>query len=140
MQSSTNVYLPKWFIALYAVLAIVLIPWIFNLAVNLPTRHIARHWDALWVGFDFIIVIALSLTLLFAIKKQIWVTLSATSLATLFIVDAWFDILTSRPGKELRTAIVLGTLEVFLAILTLKIVYHVVQRTASDRNIKFRTS
>src|SRR5579871_6214553 len=105
MDKTIHVYFPKKVIILYAILGVGLIPWIFNLAANLPAKHLVHHWDAVWVGFDVIMLIVLGLTLFFAIRKVLWVTLSATALATLFIVDAWFDILTSQPGREQKIAI-----------------------------------
>ena len=99
-MDKTNLYIPKWASILYAVLAAILIPWIFNLAQNLPARHLVWHWDAMWVGFDILMLITMAITVWLVIKKRIWVVLSATVLATLFIVDAWFDIMTSKSGIE----------------------------------------
>jgi hypothetical protein len=141
VDKTTHVYFPKLVIFLYGILAVALIPWIFNLAENLPTKHLAHHWDAAWVGFDVIMLVALALTVFFAVKKLLWVTLSATALATLFIVDAWFDVLTSKPGKEQKIAILLGSLEVILALFTLRLVYHVIKHSTShQRNIKLTST
>jgi hypothetical protein len=137
MDKTTHVYFPKRVIVLYGILAVALIPWIFNLAENLPSKHLAHHWDAVWVGFDAIMLVVLLLTVLFAVKKMLWVTLSATALATLFIVDAWFDVLTSKPGREQKIAILFGSLEVLLALFTLRLVYHVIKHsTTRQSNIK----
>jgi hypothetical protein len=141
MDKTAHVYFPKRIIILYGTLAIVLIPWIFNLAQNLPTKHLVHHWDAVWVGFDVIMLIVLALTIIFAIKKLIWVALSATALAALFIIDAWFDILTSKPGKEQKIAILFGSLEVLLALFTLRLVYHIIKHsTPQQSNIKLTAS
>ncbi|OVE78752.1 hypothetical protein BVY00_02015 [bacterium G20] len=129
MDKTIHIQFPRRVIVLYGILAIILIPWIFNLAANLPTRHLVRRWDAIWVGFDVIMLVVLGLTVFFALKKLLWVALSATALATLFIVDAWFDILASRPGKEQRTAIFFGSLEIILAFFTLRLVYHVIRHS-----------
>lgn len=129
MDQITEVYVPRWAAIVYGVMAIALVPWIFGLAINLPSRHTAEHWDAVWVGFDIIMLIVLLLTLYFAFKKLVWVALSATALAMLFIIDAWFDILTSKSGREQLVAIVFGFGEIALALLTFKLVHHVIHHS-----------
>jgi NhaP-type Na+/H+ or K+/H+ antiporter len=137
MEKTIRIYIPKWALILYSLLALVLIPWIFNLAVNLPTRHIVHHWDAVWVGFDILMFLVVALTVYFAVKKMVWVTISASALATLFVVDAWFDIMTSRPGRELRNAIFFGSLEIILAGLTFRFVHHMIKHSAKPHdNVK----
>lgn len=136
MDEITHVYVPKWAAVLYGALAIVLIPWIFNLAINLPERHVAWHWDAVWVGFDVIMFIAMTITLVFMIRRMVWVVISATALATLFIVDAWFDVLTAKPGPEQRAAFIFGALEIVLAALTYRLVFHVVHHSTPDKKIR----
>jgi hypothetical protein len=135
MDRATKIYIPKWAGLLYGAMAIVLVPWIFDVAQNLPTRHIIRHWDAVWVGFDVILLFTILLTLWFLIKKTVWVVMSASALATLFIVDTWFDILTSRPGREEREAIAFGVLEVSLALLTYRLVYLVIRQSTPEKNV-----
>src|SRR5579859_7676184 len=135
MERSTRLYFPRWSIILYGLLSVGLIPWIFNLAENLPTRHLVRHWDAMWVGFDVLMLIAVLVTLWFLIRGLVWVTISASVLATLFIVDAWFDIMTAHPGKEMRNSILFGALEILLAILTYRLVFYVIHRSTPDKNI-----
>jgi hypothetical protein len=136
MDKTTNVYFPKWASILYSALALVLVPWIFNLAQNLPTRHVVRHWDAVWVGFDIIMLIAMAITIWFVIKKRIWVVISATALATLFVVDAWFDILTSRPGRQQTKAIIFGAMEIGLAVLTYRLVYVIIVRSTTQKQVR----
>ncbi len=134
-METTRVYIPKWAVILYAALAVILIPWTFNLAENLPTRHLVRHWDVVWVGFDIFMILAYLLTIYFALTKKVWVVISASGLASLFIVDAWFDIFTAKPGKEQKTSILFGSLEVILAILTFRIVFHMVKNSTKQNNI-----
>jgi hypothetical protein len=136
MKRTIEVYLPKWVTVLYGVMAILLIPWIFDLATSLPSRHITRHWDTLWVGFDVIMLLTLVVTIFFIVKRAIWVIVSATALATLWVIDAWFDVLTSRPGAELRKAIFFALVEVSLALLTYRIIYHAVKKTTQEKDLK----
>lgn len=139
MDRTKNIYLPRWVTILYTLLGLALIPWIFNLAVNLPSRHIAHHWDALWVGFDILMLIALVITIIFVIRRSVWVAISGTALATLFIVDVWFDVLTARPGHEQRVAIFFGAMEIILAALTYRLVLHVVHKSTPNKNVRLVT-
>jgi prepilin signal peptidase PulO-like enzyme (type II secretory pathway) len=61
----------------------------------------------------------LLVTVILAIRKSIWTALALMSLFTLFVVDAWFDVLTALP-KEQVTAVAMALLaELPLAILAL---------------------
>lgn len=139
MDSVKNVYFPKWVALFYGALAVLLVPWIFSLAADLPSRHLAHHWDAVWVGFDAVMLIAEVLTVVFIIKQSVLVVMSATALATLFIVDAWFDILTSQPGREQRLALVFGGLELVLAAMTYRLSFHVFHHSTPQKNVKLST-
>jgi len=134
MEKTIKVYFPRWAIALYATAAIILIPWIYDLAINLPARHLERHWDVVWVGFDMILLCNIILTLWFLARRVVWVVVSASSLATLLIVDAWFDIMTARQGKEVREAILYGVIELTLAVLTYRLVYVVIHNSAPEKS------
>lgn len=139
MYRNKVIYLPKWATILYAGLALILIPWIFNLAQNLPSRHLVRHWDAMWVGFDVILLLTMAITIWFVIRKRVWVILSASALATLFVVDSWFDIMSSRPGMEHNQAIFFGVLEILLAIVTFRLVYLVISRSSQQKEFTITT-
>lgn len=134
MERTTDVYFPRWAVRLYVVLVIVLIPWILDLADYLPSSHLAHHWDTLWVGFDIIMLLTIIITLILAFKRRVWAAISGTALATLFIVDAWFDILTARPGKDLDASIAFGVVEVVLSILTMLVVTEVVKSTSTHQH------
>lgn len=136
MDQITHVYVPRWAAFLYGTLAVVLVPWIIMLGISLPTRHVAWHWDTVWVGFDVLMLIAMTITLVFMVRRVIWVAISATALATLFIVDAWFDILTSKPGREQQAALLFGVLEIILAALTYRLVFHVMHNSTPDKRFK----
>lgn len=136
MDKRIEIYLPRWVSVLYVGSAVVLIPWIIILAEYLPTRHLATHWDALWVGFDIMLLLTLVVTVYFAIKRKIWVIVSASALATMFVVDVWFDVLTSKPGREQRQAFVSGIIELALAVLTYRLVYHILHHSTEQKDLK----
>jgi hypothetical protein len=139
-KTTIQLNIPKWAIYLYGFMAVVLVPWILILAEYLPNRHLARNWDPLWVGFDIMELLAIVFSVYFMIKRTIWVIMSATALATLLMVDAWFDILTSRPGREEHEAIFSGVIEVSLSLLTYRLVYHILHRTTPQKNLKVRST
>ena len=92
---------PKWAAMLYIVLAVALIPWIAYLAVSLPTRHISRHWDLSWVGMDIAIAALLIMNGVLSYIRSIWLIMTSTATGVLLCVDAWFDVLSARPGRAL---------------------------------------
>ncbi len=98
-------HLPKIMGSLYGVGAVALAIWTIGLAYNLPTRHIVRHWDLAWVGFDVLIGSTMLLTGFFAVRRSGYIILSSGALGSLLLTDAWFDILMSRPGVESHRAI-----------------------------------
>jgi uncharacterized membrane protein len=85
-----------------------MIPWTVYLAVTLPKRDIDTHYRGAWVGFDLMLVAAIVLTAYFAFKVDTRVQLPATALATLLLVDAWFDVMTAGGRKATATALLMA--------------------------------
>jgi hypothetical protein len=93
------------------------------LAANLPAT--SRVNDRLaWVGFDVGEVVMLALTAYLAWRGKAKVALAATALATMLVVDAWFDVNTSTAGEERDIALAFAVLEVSLAAVSLWIAFH----------------
>ena len=93
----------------------------------LPTRHLSRHWDLAWVGFDIGMLVAIALTGYLAYKRSWWVSLSAMAVSTLLVVDAWFDVLTARPGAQTAEALLMAIIvEIPLAIISLWLAHRAV--------------
>jgi hypothetical protein len=97
----------RWAGPLFALCTLVLIPWIVYLAGSLPERQVSHHYDAAWVGFDVMEAIALAATAYCAFRRSRYLALAAAAAATLLVVDAWFDVVTS-PRHERWQAIVLA--------------------------------
>lgn len=111
---------PAWIAVLYGVLAVALLPWITYMAFTLPVRHVSHHWDISWVGLDIAIAALLVLNAVFTYFDSAWLVLSATASATLLCTDAWFDVMSARPGKDLIIAFTAALLlELPLALITL---------------------
>lgn len=120
---------PRWIAVVYGLLALVTMPWTIYLAVTLPSRHLSRHWDVAWVGLDVAIVIVLILNAVYSRSRSKWLAMSATATTTLLLVDAWFDIMSARPGKAFIEALVLALLvEVPLALLTFRVAIKILNR------------
>jgi hypothetical protein len=99
------------------------VPWVAFLAASLPAT--SRVNDRLaWVGFDVGEVVMLAVTAYLAWRGKAKVALAATALATMLVVDAWFDVNTSTAGAERDMALGFAVLEVSLAGVSLWIAVH----------------
>ncbi len=76
-----------------------------------------------WVGFDLTILTAVIVTVWSFVKKYPSTALFASSLATLLVVDTWFDVMTAHAGKERSQALLLAVVELGMAIFTYKLAY-----------------
>ena len=110
---------------LYAGAAVILLPWIGFLAVTLPRRQFDLHYRAAWVGFDVLLVFAISRTAYMAFRQDQRVQFPATATATLLIVDAWFDVTTSGGRGQFFEALLLA---VFIEIPAAAFSIYVAQR------------
>ncbi len=108
LGKAIQIKLPRWPVMLYAIGAAVLLPWTIYLSDSLPTRTISHHWDIAWGGFDALVILVMILTAYFTARKSIWVVLTSSALGTALLVDAWFDILTARGGKDQFQAFLLA--------------------------------
>ena len=114
---------PRWVAPGFALAAVCTVPWVVFLAASLPAT--SRVNDRLaWVGFDVGEVVMLALTAYLAWRGKAKVALAATALATMLVVDAWFDVNTSTAGAERDMALGFAVLEVSLAAVSLWIAFH----------------
>jgi hypothetical protein len=110
----------RWVVPLFTLGALVLVPWVAFLVVELPSTHRADHWDVAWAGFDVVLAVLLATVAVTAWRRSPWLEGAATATAALLFVDAWFDVLTSSSGAELALAIGEAVLvELPLAVLCL---------------------
>jgi len=111
---------PRWVVPLFALAALVLVPWIVLLVHELPSAHRSSHWDIAWAGFDVAMALLLLLVAVAAWRRSPWLEGASTAAATLLFVDAWFDLLTASGRTELVAAIVEAVfLELPLAVVCL---------------------
>jgi hypothetical protein len=116
---------PAWIAKVYLVLAVLLIPWIVYLGLELPEQATSSHWDIAWVGFDAMEFAALAFTGWSAFRRSPWVEVAATASAVFLLVDAWFDITTASGRWNMVQAVLLGVgIELPLAALSVWIARH----------------
>ncbi len=120
---------PAWVARTYSLMALVLIPWIFYLAISLPRRHLISNYDVSWAGFDIGLLILFLLTALLAYLKSRWLVISAAASGSFLILDAWFDVLGSRHGAQTHEAILLAIfIEIPLAFISFSLAAHVLMK------------
>ncbi len=109
----------------FILFSIVLIPWTVYLGFNLPDRQESSHYNIAWVGFDVILLVVLAATGFFALRRSPFLTVGATAAATLLVVDAWFDVVTSPPGSQFLESLASAVLvELPLAAVCGWLAYH----------------
>lgn len=97
----------KWTGPLFALFSLILVPWTIYLGETLPAHQLSPHYDVAWAGFDVMLLVGLGTTAYFALRRSRYLAVSAAATATLLIVDAWFDVMTT-PGDQVAESIVLA--------------------------------
>jgi hypothetical protein len=92
--------------------------WTIYLAVLLPHHYVANHWDVAWVGLDVAQAALLLLSAWAALRRRAILIQFVNACATLLLVDAWFDVTTSR-YSDLRQSLLALTIELPSAIVLL---------------------
>jgi hypothetical protein len=104
-QTLHAVPLPRWVAPLFGLFTVGLLPWIVWLALTLPRRQSDDRYELAWVGYDIGLVCALGATMWLARRRSTWIEVVAAVTATMLVVDAWFDVLSSRPGLDTWEAV-----------------------------------
>lgn len=117
----------RWAGALFAACAVILVPWTIYLAVTLPHHIVAHDFDLAWVGFDVALVVVLLGVAVTAFRRSRHLAVAASFAAALLLVDAWFDVVMSRPGAARLEALAMAVvIEVPLAAVCLWLAFHAV--------------
>jgi hypothetical protein len=110
--------LPRWLAPLALCCVLGIIPWIVYLALTLPSDQRTDDYDVAWVGFDCMMCLVLAFLAYCALKRKPATELAAAVAATMLLVDAWFDVVTTRPGTQLMFAVLSAVFaEIPLAII-----------------------
>jgi hypothetical protein len=104
-EDEVRIPLPRWMTVLLALVALALVPWTLYLTSTLPSRHVTFHYDLAWVGFDVALAGSFAATAWATLRGSQWLVPLAAVTATMLCCDAWFDVLTSKPGSELWEAL-----------------------------------
>src|ERR1700733_1200648 len=94
-----NARLVRWTGPAFAAFSLLLLPWIGYIAVSLPSRQLSPNYDIAWAGFDVLLLAGLAATAYFALRRSRYLTTAASATATLLLVDAWFDCLTTPAAR-----------------------------------------
>ncbi|MGH3169784.1 MAG: hypothetical protein ACRDN0_28370 [Trebonia sp.] len=92
--------------------------WEFELGAVLQGQAQVRNWSSTWVGLDLMEITGLVLTAILLRRRSAYLSAVAAVTATLFTLDAWFDVLSAGPGSawyESLAAAVFG--EIPMAVL-----------------------
>jgi hypothetical protein len=119
----------RWVVPLFALAALLLVPWVVLLVFSLPSTQRAAHWDIAWAGFDVALALLLLSVAIAAFRRSPWLEGAATAAATLLFVDAWFDVLTSST----RTELLISSAEAILVELPLAVLCLLLARAAERR-------
>ncbi len=114
----------KWTGPLFALFSLIMVPWTIYIGASLPARQLSPNYAIAWGGFDALLLIALGGTAYFALRRSRYLSTAATATATLLVVDAWFDVLTT-PGPQVAESIALAvTVELPLAGVCIWLSHH----------------
>jgi hypothetical protein len=97
--------LPRWLAPLALSCFLGIIPWIVYLALTLPADQRTDDYDVAWVGFDCMMCLVLAFLAYCALRRKPATELVAAVAATMLVIDAWFDVVTTRPGTQLMFAV-----------------------------------
>lgn len=87
-------------LGIMAACVVVLVPWTIYLAFALPTQYEAHNWRVAWVGFDVILIAAMTATAWLAWRMRQLVILASFTSGILLVIDAWFDVVTAAPDER----------------------------------------
>lgn len=74
--------------------------WVFELGAVLQGQAEVRNWSSVWVGLDAMEIAGLVMTAILLRRRSAYLAAVAAVTATLFALDAWFDVLTASAGAD----------------------------------------
>jgi hypothetical protein len=81
-------------------IAVGLAAWVIELGAVLQGQAQVRNWSSTWVGLDLMEVTGLVLASILLSRRSVYLSPVAAVTATLFGLDAWFDVLTASAGAD----------------------------------------
>jgi hypothetical protein len=95
---------------LFALCAVVLVPWIVITSIVLPSREVSENFDVAWSGYDAGLFVALASTAVCALRRSRYLTVAASAAGAMLVADAWFDVVTAPGGWNLAQSIAMCVL------------------------------
>jgi hypothetical protein len=118
MPAKPALPLPRWLGPLALCCLIGMLPWIVYLGMTLPRKARADHYDLAWIGFDCGMWLVLAALALAALRRHPATGPVAAVAATMLVVDAWFDVVTTANDAQFVVALILAlTAELPLAVI-----------------------
>jgi hypothetical protein len=117
----------RWAGPAFVLFALIMLPWIVYLARTLPSRQVSPDNDIAWTGFDVMLLMGLASTGYFALRRSRYLATASIATATLLVVDAWFDVMTSPGGQRLMPVALAVLVELPLAAVCVWLSYHTQQ-------------
>jgi hypothetical protein len=117
----------RWTGPLFALFSLALLPWTIYIAGSLPSEQVSTHYDAAWAGFDVLLALTLASTAYFALRRSRYLGTAATATATLLVVDAWFDVLTTPGVQRIESILLAAFVELPLAAVCIWLSWHTQQ-------------
>jgi hypothetical protein len=119
-----NARIVRWAGPAFLLCSVILLPWTIYLSYTLPSHQVSADYDIAWVGFDIMLMLVLGSTGYFALRRSRYLAPAAAAMATLLVVDAWFDVVTSPPGQRMLSIALALLIELPLAALCVWLAYH----------------
>ena len=95
----------RWIGFALIVIALGMLPWLIILGATLQGQTQVRMWSSTWIGLDCLEIAGLLATATLLVRRKILVVMAATFTATLFFIDAWFDVMLAQAGSDWYQAI-----------------------------------
>lgn len=102
--------LRQWVVIVFGAIGLAMLPWTIWLSESLKPHHVTERWDLAWSGFDTGLALLFLATAVAAYRWSPWFPALASTLGTLLVVDAWFDIVLESHADQLRKSVLLAVL------------------------------
>ncbi len=106
--------------------------WCIYLGVALPPHYVAEHWALAWIGLDVAEIAMLAAAAWAAWRHRALVIVFCVAGATLFLLDAWFDVTTAHHGDLDQSVVLAVCLEVPSALALLWVSYRAARRVVLE--------
>jgi hypothetical protein len=127
-KKNIKLSIPRWAALLYICSSVILVPWTVYLGASLPTHHLSAHWDVSWTGLDVGLILAMLATGILAYFKSRWLVITSSTVGSLLLVDAWFDVMSERRVAQFYQAVILAIfLEIPMAVTSYYIAHKVLK-------------